>query len=483
MTALGQANRTNNRETGCELERAPSLTAASSSSTAEPPDGGVTAWLMVAGSFLLCFNSWCVSLALTLRDPFDRLSFPLSSWVLTLFDYRGFINSFGSYQEYYSAVLLKDHSSSSISWIDTVQGFLIEFVGVLVGPIFDRGHFHMLIYLGSFLVVLGNVILSFYSKYWQIFLAQGIYIGLSSGSLFVPCISIVAAAFTKRRALAIGITTSASSIGKPSIRQSANTNSITGGIAYPIIFQRLQPRIGFPWAARATALLALVTLIISSLFLRRYRPRSTKPRALVDTSAFQSLPFMLYITSLVAHSAAYFVPFFYIPPFAIFHLSATPTTSLYTLAIVNAGGFIGRLIPGFLPTVLASVEVLPLASIAAGVVVFAWIKIGSLNGFIAICFIYGVLSGVMITMLTLLVPRLSPPEALHETIGTRLGMAYAGCGIGILIGSPIAGALIDLESGNFARGQAFAGAMFFGAALLMAYPSFIVKTKLQRAHD
>ena len=122
------------------------------------------------------------------------------------------INSFGIYQEYYQSGLLKDESASSISWIGTVQGCLIEIVGVFVGPVYDKGHFRALVYSGSCLIVLGTMTLSICTTYWQIFLAQGLCIGLGGGLVFIPGVTIIAALFTKRRAIAIGIVSSASSI-------------------------------------------------------------------------------------------------------------------------------------------------------------------------------------------------------------------------------------------------------------------------------
>ncbi|KAL9042598.1 MAG: hypothetical protein Q9214_003727, partial [Letrouitia sp. 1 TL-2023] len=193
--------------------------------------------------------------------------------------------------------------------------------------------------------------LSLCSTYWQIFLAQGLYIGIGSGMIFVPGISIVSKAFTKRQPMAVGTSVSASGIG---------------GITYPILFQQLQPRIGFPWAVRAVGLLALMTFLASFAVLRNRKVTGTKPRALVDTTAFHELPFMFYMIALTVRCAGYWVPFFYISTFATAHLHTSPEVGFYVLAVTNAGGFFGRLIPGFLPKVLASVEVLPLATAAAG---------------------------------------------------------------------------------------------------------------------
>ncbi|KAH1492592.1 hypothetical protein KXX06_002753, partial [Aspergillus fumigatus] len=88
-----------------------------------PPNGGWMAWLQVVGAFFLFFNSW------------------------------GVVNTFGVYQTYYETDLLHGHSPSSISWIGTVQGFLLFLVGVIAGPVFDKGYLKTMIAAGSFLVV------------------------------------------------------------------------------------------------------------------------------------------------------------------------------------------------------------------------------------------------------------------------------------------------------------------------------------------
>ena len=52
--------------------------------------------------------------------------------------------------------------------------------------------------------------------YYEIFLAQGVVVGLGAGCLFVPSVAIVATHFTSKRALMTGITAAGGSIGKSS---------------------------------------------------------------------------------------------------------------------------------------------------------------------------------------------------------------------------------------------------------------------------
>ena len=124
--------------------------------------------------------------------------------------HRGLLKSFGAYQAYYTTAFLSHKSSSAISWIGTIQAFLLDVVGIAIGPIFDRGQLYPLVYSGSFLIVFGMLMLSLCSAYWQVILAQGVCAGIGMGFNFVPSIAVVTASFEKKRAIAVGIAASAS---------------------------------------------------------------------------------------------------------------------------------------------------------------------------------------------------------------------------------------------------------------------------------
>ncbi|TVY56138.1 Fujikurins efflux protein, partial [Lachnellula cervina] len=216
-----------------------STPAANASANAnEVPNGGLTAWLQVLGSFFLMMNCW------------------------------GILNTFGVYQTFYSTPSSSSSSSplnrpptststsaspSSISWIGSTQAFLLLFISALTGPLFDAGYFRHLLATGSFLIVFGMVMTSVASRYWEVMLAQAVCVGLGAGCLFVPGVSILPTYFSSRKAVATGLATSGSSLG---------------GILYPIIFYKLEPRIGFGWATRVIAFIALATLSISAATMR-----------------------------------------------------------------------------------------------------------------------------------------------------------------------------------------------------------------------
>ena len=70
-----------------------------------------------------------------------------------------------------------------------------------------------MLYLGNFLVVFGIMMLSLSEKYWQVFLSQGVCMGLGAGLLYIPSLALVGIWFERRRALAMGIVMSGIAVG------------------------------------------------------------------------------------------------------------------------------------------------------------------------------------------------------------------------------------------------------------------------------
>lgn len=74
---------------------------------ADFPDGGLEAWLVVLGGWACLFVSF------------------------------GWINAIGVFQEYYQEHLLTQYSSSTVSWIPSMEVFMMFFGGPLFGKVFD----------------------------------------------------------------------------------------------------------------------------------------------------------------------------------------------------------------------------------------------------------------------------------------------------------------------------------------------------------
>jgi hypothetical protein len=228
------------------------------------PNGGLQAWMQVLMGHLVLINGW------------------------------GYLSSFGLFQSHYTSTL--DATPSAISWIGSMQIFLVYLVGTFSGRALDAGHFHKVLAIGSLLQIVGVFTTSVSSQYWQLFLAQGVCKGLGDGLVFCPTVSLVATYFSTRRSLAMAITAS---------------GGATGGIIFPLIAQQLLPRIGFGWTVRTMAFVILFnTIVILSIARVRLPPRKTGP--IVEWSAFREPPYMLFCIGMFFNLWAVYFAYFYV---------------------------------------------------------------------------------------------------------------------------------------------------------------------------
>ncbi|KAK4462173.1 major facilitator superfamily domain-containing protein [Cladorrhinum samala] len=361
------------------------------------PDGGLQAWLQVLGAIAILVNTW------------------------------GLINTFGVYQAYYETSLLKSHSSSEISWIGSCQGALLFFVGVIAGPLYDRGYFRHLLIVGMFLIVFGQFMTSLCTTYWQVLLAQGFTIGIGMGMTFLPSAAIMSQYFDRRRALALGI----SSVGSP----------IAGAI-FPIIFSRLEKSVGFGWATRVIAFILLGTSIVPIVFMRTRVPPSGKGRAIIDLAALRDAPYVLFVTGCFFGFLALYVPFFYITLYATSHKLVREGFAPYVVTLLNAGSIFGRIVPNALADRFGSLNLLICCMTASAVLNYGWLGVGNMGGLVVYVLLYGAFTGGVVGLTPSVFTSLAPDL---RQVGTRMGMGFMVCGVAILIGTPIAGQILGAD--------------------------------------
>lgn len=125
----------------------------------------------------------------------------------------------GVFQTFYEVSRLSNTTPTQISWIGGLQSFLLVFVGVLSGPVYDAGYLRFLNLAGNFLVVFGLMMTSLCTEYWQVILAQGLVTGFGCGMLFVPATAVVPQYFVRRRNLAATLAAAGSGFGILSVSQ------------------------------------------------------------------------------------------------------------------------------------------------------------------------------------------------------------------------------------------------------------------------
>jgi len=120
------------------------------------------------------------------------------------FNSFGYMLSFGIFQGYYKEVL--GFAPSAVSWIGTTQLFLNFTVGVFSGRMMDASLYKYTLAIGLSLQLIGAFTTSICTKYYQLFLAQGICNGLGNGFLFCPAVALVSTYFPPgKRAIPLSI--------------------------------------------------------------------------------------------------------------------------------------------------------------------------------------------------------------------------------------------------------------------------------------
>lgn len=382
-----------------------------------PPDGGLAAWTQVLMGHLIVFNTW------------------------------GYINSFGVFQTYYVATL--GHPPSDISWVGSVQIFLLFFVGTFSGRATDYGLFRITFLIGSILQLIGVFMTSLSTKYWQLFLAQGICTGLGNGLIFCPALSLLSTYFSRKRSLAIGI---------------AAAGSATGGVVFPVIVRQLLPKLGFPWTVRVVGFVMLAVQAVTLTFTKpRLPPRKTGP--IVEWGAFKELPYALFAIAMFLNFWGLYFAFYYIGSFGRDILGISQAEAISDLLILNGVGLFGRLIPAHLADRYFGPlnTIIPFAFVS-GLLLYCWSAVRSKGGLVGFAVIYGLFaSGIQ----SLFPATLAGLTSDLKKAGVRMGMVFSVVSFACLTGPPLAGALIQRRDGSYLYAQMFAGSVMIGGCMTL----------------
>ena len=168
---------------------------------------------------------------------------------------------------------------------------------------------------------------------WQFILVFSVFGGLGTALVSVPAFAAIGHYFLQRRANATGI---------------AATGSSIGGVVIPIMFYGLYPRLGFPWTTRILGFLFLFLLMLATFLIRSPLPSRPfkKMELLPDVRVFRSVPFTLLVAGIFFSEWGLTVPLNFISSYALDH-DFPVGLSYQLLAILNAGSFFGRWIPGY----------------------------------------------------------------------------------------------------------------------------------------
>ncbi|GLB04815.1 hypothetical protein AtubIFM57258_010835 [Aspergillus tubingensis] len=229
-----------------------------------------------------------------------------------------------------SSVIVQDHQPASTpegppdgglaAWMTVFGGFCSMF-GPFIGILFDNYGPRYIILVGTILHVLGIMMTSISTEYYQILLAQGICSPIGNSALFHSGVNSISTWFGRRRALALGIATSGASLG---------------GVILPIMLTRLFDLLSFGWAMRICGFLILFLLIITNLTTTSRLVHTRKQYHIRDfIRPLSELPFILTTAGTFCFFWGMFLPFSFIPSQAQRH-GMSPTLASYLIPVLNA---------------------------------------------------------------------------------------------------------------------------------------------------
>ncbi|TQV93086.1 monocarboxylate permease mch4 [Cordyceps javanica] len=346
------------------------------------------------------------------------------AWTIT-FNVLGLLNAYGQFQSIYETSLLKDKSASTIAWTGSAQFLVCYLVCILTGPLLDAGHLHQLLGVGTGVAVFGLMMVSLCRAYYEFFLAQTIVTGIGFGLVFLPASSVVSQWFSARTPLAIGIAVSGSSIG----------------------------------------FMVLGTMVFAAAVMRVRVAKNPQTRRVIDLGHFKDMPYLIACLSFFVNFLGLYVFYYYISLYATEVAGMDQNLADYLLPILNAGSFLGRLIPNWMAGRYGLINVQIIFGLVSGALAFALLGIKTPGGVVAFTVIYGFVSAPYVSLPIPIVTSLSPDKSVWAT---RLGMSFAIIGVGALIGSPAAGAILGSSNArNWTGLIVWCGAMFLASTAIL----------------
>jgi MFS family permease len=315
----------------------------------------------------------------------------------------------------------------------------------------DAGYFRPTFAVGTVFQLLGIFMTSLSTKYWQLFLAQGVCTGIGSGILFTPSMALLSTYFSSHKGIAVAIATTANS---------------AGGALYPLIARQLLAQIGFGWTMRVLGLINMIFLCTAGLVMKpRLPPRKSGP--LVDFSAFKEVEYMLLSIGLCFHMSSLYFTNWYIASYGRDMLDLSYSNSIILLIILNGVGIPARVLAGHVADrYLGALNTLIPVLLYVNVLAFCWMGVTSQTSLYVFVSFYGLGLAAFQSLIPTTVARMTKDIS---KVGTRMGMVFTFLSFASLVGPPIGGALLAADSGVYLYAQAWSGASAaVGTALVLA---------------
>jgi len=331
--------------------------------------------------------------------------------------------------------------------------------------------------LGGILFAAGNILASFGTQLWHFILTQGVLLGCGTCLTYIPSVTVAPAWFDKRRGLALGIALSGTGVG---------------GLVWAPSLRALNSTFGFRDSLRITGAISFILICGSGLILK-WDPESQRQNEinaqrnfripLVNWNIARSRMFVVKAAAATLQAAAYYTPIYFFSSYAR-ALGFSAIAGANFIAMSNGLSAAGKVVLGHTADRYGRLNVLLICTLISSLSILCLWLPSSLLGtgqnvsaiFIVFTVIYGVTAGVYVSLF---------PTVLAEIFGVQHfasinGFLYMLRGIGTLVGTPLAGALIRHGSSSLTKlPSSFTSCITMVGVLLMASSVAVVWVRLE----
>ncbi|PNP40731.1 major facilitator superfamily transporter [Trichoderma gamsii] len=290
-----------------------------------------------------------------------------------------------------------------------------------------------------------------------LFITSGVTLGVGLSLCFMAASATPAQYFSKKRGLANGIVFAAGGLG---------------GAIISLSMDALIRRLGTAWAYRILGLVTLLTGLPAAWLVRERSP--VKNAGFIEWRLFRDLEFVVIFATGAVATFPLLVPAFFIPLYGR-SIGLSSSTGAGLLAGFNLSSAAGRILCGFLCDKIGSLNALSISLLINAITMLAlWPASTTLAPLIAFVVLNGAANGGFFSTIPTVVGNVFG----SQRVSVAMAMVVTGWGGGYLMGSPIAGYLLDAYGGTESGFQAYrpaityAGCMGLGAAGLATFVRF-----------
>ena len=299
-------------------------------------------------------------------------------------------------------------------------------LGSVSGRAVDRFGPRPVLLVAAASLAAGLLVTAAVPQLWLGYLSYGLGVGVAVACGYVPMVAVVGAWFDRRRAVALAVAVAGIGIG----------TLVGAPLAATLISAH-------GW--RQTHILFGVTgalLLVGCAFVARRPPEPPAGPSLPVRALVRTVDFRAMYAATVLSSLALFVPFVFLPSFAV-SVGVDPVSAAALVGVIGVASVVGRLAIGALADRIGRIRTFraSFAILASSFVI--WLVAGSFPALLAFAVVLGVGYGGWIAL---------QPTVIAELFGVRglgglVGLIYTSGAIGALFGPPLGGLLIDITGG------------------------------------